>query len=211
MGLCDSGLGICGLDPDDVFAFTTEKRVRVRHRWLGFFYYSLLLSIGLYVVAYQILYQRQYIKRDPLHAGAVSARLLTTADPRPVASMGYCRQAGHQFAGALPCVLAAEADMTVTDGNMMLVATRISRTRQRRDPTCGDLEYGCVPWLDALSGSGMRSDAFVGDVESSTLLLQHDISARASRPTERHSTSRACAARPERRVTTALRACKKAA
>ena len=33
---------MANFDADDVFAFSTEKRVLVRHRYLGIFYYSLL-------------------------------------------------------------------------------------------------------------------------------------------------------------------------
>ena len=42
------------LDWDDVFAYTTAKRVTVRHRWLGMTYYTILLGVLAYIIYGQI-------------------------------------------------------------------------------------------------------------------------------------------------------------
>eukprot|EP00966_Prymnesium_polylepis_P115074 2659729-Prymnesium_polylepis.1 len=56
---------LLGLDADNVFAYTTTKLIRVRHRWLGVVYYSLLVAIFGYTVGYQIMWKKEYIKQVP--------------------------------------------------------------------------------------------------------------------------------------------------
>ena len=63
-----------GVDWDDVFAYTTAKRVTVRHRWLGITYYSLLVAISAYIFGYQIAYEKQYAV-DTDVTGAVRANV----------------------------------------------------------------------------------------------------------------------------------------
>lgn len=50
---------ICGVDSDEVLAFTTTKKVWIRDRWLGFVYYTLVFFICLWVFGYQILYHNE--------------------------------------------------------------------------------------------------------------------------------------------------------
>ena len=165
------------LDPDDVFAFTTEKRVRVRHRWLGMLYYGLLVVIGMYVVGYQLIIKKQYIKREPLHGGAIYASLKPAAEPTAIDSLPYCAQSARPNADALRCVTWSDALTSEASDGRLLIGTRVSRTVQERSPSCSEYDYGCNPWRKR----SPRADVYMGDVESASVLIQHDISDRDAR------------------------------
>ena len=47
---------------------------------------------------------------------------------------------------------------------------RLSTLSQARNPECGDFDYGCTRWRTDGETSG-----FVGDVESSTILIQQAV------------------------------------
>ena len=63
---------MCGYDLDDVFAFQTDKQVRVRHRWLGGIYYFGFLLVLLYTIIYQVQHhpgsQTEHSAQPPITA-----------------------------------------------------------------------------------------------------------------------------------------------
>ncbi len=58
--------GLFGHDLDDLFAYTTGKRVVIRHRWIGGLYYLTILGIVGYVIGYELILKRGYNAIVPL-------------------------------------------------------------------------------------------------------------------------------------------------
>ena len=58
-------------DLDDVLAYTTERKVVIRHRWVGGLYYSTMVCILAYVVV-ELVINKQYNSIMPL-AGSIRA------------------------------------------------------------------------------------------------------------------------------------------
>ena len=49
--------------------------------------------------------------------------------------------------------------------------------KQQRSVSCDEYSYGCNPWRKA----SPRVDSYVGDIESATVFIQHDVSDREAR------------------------------
>eukprot|EP00316_Scyphosphaera_apsteinii_P012397 CAMPEP_0119303528 /NCGR_PEP_ID=MMETSP1333-20130426/4948_1 /TAXON_ID=418940 /ORGANISM="Scyphosphaera apsteinii, Strain RCC1455" /LENGTH=434 /DNA_ID=CAMNT_0007306233 /DNA_START=169 /DNA_END=1473 /DNA_ORIENTATION=- len=160
-------------DLDDWLAYTTEKQVRIRHRWIGIIYYLTILLIVGYVLAYEIIYQRGYAKFQSL-SGTVRATVLPPSRLRPANEQPYCASPQqHPAAHPLPCV-AWDPTLTTrfSSGGGLLVGTRISRKVQRRNTSCPDMGYPCRPWYNDEANT-----TYVGDIERWTILVQHSVSA----------------------------------
>ena len=134
------------------------------------FYYTLLLGIGIYVIGYQLIIQKQYIKKVPIRGGTIHASLTPSRTPPPVDMIRYCTQSAWPSNFTLPCISLFEPAEAI--GGRLLIGTRLSRTLQRRDMSCGDFDYGCQRWTSAAP----RADAFFGGIEKATVTIQHDIS-----------------------------------
>lgn len=65
-------------DADDVFAYDTVKEVRVLDRRLGYVYYSVLLSVIIYIVLYVFLIKKQYLDKEKTN-GWVLGRVINPA------------------------------------------------------------------------------------------------------------------------------------
>ena len=89
-----------GMDWDDICAFKTYKTVNVRHKWLGIVYYSAMLLIVVYTVAYRVVWLRGY--EAPVSvAGAIrsSVQAPPAGELPPVAELPYCTQSGLPATG----------------------------------------------------------------------------------------------------------------
>ena len=56
----------CARDLDDLFAYTTSRRVRIRHRYVGGIHYLLMLGIFGWVIGYMLIYKRGYLELEPI-------------------------------------------------------------------------------------------------------------------------------------------------
>ena len=66
-------------DLDDVLAYTTDKQVRVRHRWLGGIYYIGFFAVLLYTVIYQVSRSSGRVNLCPtVHGHVQPHRILDT-------------------------------------------------------------------------------------------------------------------------------------
>jgi len=61
------GRSFFGYHPDDLFAYETQKVVRIRDRRLGLLYYGLLFVILFYVIGFQILYRNEHFMRRDVY------------------------------------------------------------------------------------------------------------------------------------------------
>ena len=135
------------------------------------------MGIGIYVIGYQLIIQKQYIKKTPIRGGTIHATLHPSLAPVAVDLLRYCSQSSRPLEGALPCTSPSGSLQAV--GGRLLIGTRLSRIAQWRESQCGDVEYGCQQWRDA-----KRSvDTFLGDIESAIVVIQHDISDQDARET----------------------------
>jgi hypothetical protein len=144
-------MGLFGTELDSLCSYTTEKQVIVRHKWAGLLYYSCILTIVLYVVIVQIVYNRGYLAFQAL-SGTVRATYMPPSEFAPLSSLKYCNQstaANRSIVPLLPCVSWDASLTTQTSASGLLVGTRITRKLQRRNISCYELDYGCTPWCAA--------------------------------------------------------------
>ena len=91
-------------DWDDVLAYTTGRKVRIRHRWVGGLYYFAVLRIIAYTVVYQVVLLRGYLMNIPI-TGSLHASVESADSTAPVASLAYCAQSGAPDDQLqLPCI-----------------------------------------------------------------------------------------------------------
>mmetsp|Transcript_36607 Transcript_36607/g.122587 ORF Transcript_36607/g.122587 Transcript_36607/m.122587 type:complete len:426 (-) Transcript_36607:186-1463(-) len=164
------------IDLDSWCSYSTEKQVVVRHRWAGILYYSCCLFVLIYVVAVQIIANQGFTAFQAL-SGTVKGSFLPPASLSPVDSLHYCNQSAKRRGAVQPCVSWDASLTTQTYSNALLVGTRVTRRLQRRNASCGELQYGCAPWSQATDDV---VSAYVGDVESGTVLVQHSVSSQSA-------------------------------
>ena len=164
------------IDLDSWCSYSTEKQIVVRHRWAGILYYSCCLFVLIYVVAVQIIANQGFTAFQAL-SGTVKGSFLPPASLSPVDSLHYCNQSAKRRGAAQPCVSWDASLTTQTYSNALLVGTRVTRRLQRRNASCGELQYGCAPWSQAPDDV---VSAYVGDVESGTVLVQHSVSSQSA-------------------------------
>ena len=166
------------IDVDELFAYTTFKKVVVRHRSLGYVYYFSALAIFLYTGLYTIWLKEGYVTQIPF-IGAVRS---TVYQPKTITtSLNYCATADApptgSFASVLPCLypdLASGLYSKVTSGEQgaLMVGTRFSFTSEERDPTCANLDYSCYNFQQKTA----KQSFYVGGIENSTILIQNAVS-----------------------------------
>ncbi len=171
------------IDLDDLLAYTTTRRVRVRHARVGGLYYSIIIAICAYTIGYRVVYKKGYERLIPL-TGAVRATVAPPAALEPVDALAYCSQSGRTGAAVqYPCAypdMESGALIRITPGDegALLVGTRLSVITQHRS-ACNESDYACMPWTPdasvAKEGVEKRTQ-FVGDVEGCTIMLQHSVS-----------------------------------
>uniref|UniRef100_A0A7S0LEJ1 Uncharacterized protein n=1 Tax=Coccolithus braarudii TaxID=221442 RepID=A0A7S0LEJ1_9EUKA len=171
-------------DWDDLLAYTTEKRVVVRHRWLGLVYYFSILAIVIYTIVGTIILQKGYAVNLPIKGGAVRSTVRARHDEIEWSS-SFCDPAvkSGEFNATLPCVypdykanVLAKTTTGVSNGGL-LVGTRVSVTRQELNTTLHGSVY--EGWQDAPNGTKMSF--YVTGAEDSTIMIQHSVSLETQR------------------------------
>ena len=155
-----------GMDLDDVLAYTTERKVVIRHRWVGGLYYTTMVGILAYVVV-ELVIKKQYNGIMPL-AGSIRATVHSPIDYAPLDSLPYCFNPYD-----IPCVRWDQSLWSSVQPDVgLLVPTRVKLTHQERSE-CDLFNYSCSPWVSA---NAADVEVFMGDVENSTILVQHAVS-----------------------------------
>lgn len=128
-----------GFDWDDILAYTTARKVRLRHRYVGGLYYLTMIGILCYTILVQVVVQQGYLLLQPV-AGSVRATVMAAKHPTPVAQLGYCQsepgsgttdQDVESNALQSPCIsLQPLVDTQSTPNIGLLVGTRVSSAIQ---------------------------------------------------------------------------------
>jgi len=160
------------LDWDDVLAYTTYKRVAIRHKYVGGCYYFAWLCILAYTIVYQVFILQGYRVLAPV-VGATRATVEPARQSMSVSEVHYC--VGSQFpipdGVQLPCLsFEPLIESTQTPDIGLLVGTRLSTTVELREATCELYKFGCAPWVSTYHG---RVDSFIGDIDNATIFMQH--------------------------------------
>jgi hypothetical protein len=118
--------------------------------------------------------------------GSLRSTVRQAVNLAPLDTLPYCSNANMTTqpppAVRLPCmssdpILTGREDPPLS----LLIGTRLSTSLEVRNTACADNEYGCNRW----EVSGHTSSSFIGDVEQSTILVQH-----AMAPVDQVSTTR---------------------
>jgi len=174
------------VDFDDLFAYETQKIVRIRDRRLGFLFYFLLFLVLCYVVGFQILYSNEHFKRkDVFGTGRITIQQPVKrcnpnkpdclSDYSPLPSLPYCERFQGESTEVDPefrrkCVFADQHSLTpfgMLEGNM-LVPTRIDSQVEHRGCDIGD---------DVCDNEYMLDEnpeiIYVADIERYTVMFVH--------------------------------------
>ena len=124
------------------------------------------------------VYSQGYYEVIPLN-GIVKGTIQSPTEWQPKSALGYCNDS------KVPCVswdLSLVSEVQPNQG--LFVPTRIKMWTEELNATCGEFEYhpGCSPWVAV----GSKQLAYMGDVESGTVLLQHSAS-RADTKTQKET------------------------
>lgn len=151
-----------GNDTDEIFAYTTEKKVWIRDRWLGFAFYNLLFLITCWVAVGQILWRNEHFQlkdvrglsriwfQHPTLHGCDAHDGNCLDNWRSLEVLPYCEETKmEKVLHAAPCIY---GDKHTTFGNQpsgsddrLFIPTSLTRFTERRE---------CNP----SSGNGHRCD-----------------------------------------------------
>jgi hypothetical protein len=176
-----------GKDPDDVFAYSTPKVTRIRSWQLGVISYSLKLLILFYIVGFNLLYMRNYMKWMPIDGGSVLSSIYTI---KPNGMPHYCCQCDSVTGVPVDpstctegkaCCLLSDPNVptsispreSVTSPDSVSFVTRFNY--QRTDTYCAT-QGSVFPISDDCVQTAVKSKPFfVGGVESYSIGLQHGV------------------------------------
>jgi len=175
-------------DLDEIFGYTSVRRVKIRDRRLGFMFLFGVCGIISYVIGYNIYAQQLYRKTGDI-LGTVRLQL-NSMDPTLQSIMNnltntYCGEAGtpgtvYPGPGGLPfekypCSYLDPYDSVWPSAEVaaMFISTRITRQNMTLSLNCSNSLY--VPSSPSCSyiPDGPNITYYVGNIEMSTIQLEH--------------------------------------
>jgi len=162
-----------------LLSYSTSKVVIVRDWRVGILYYTCLTGILLYIVGYQIVYQKRYLTREA-PVGTVRISLLEPEGRSPpgvrtrAENLTYCLQHSNSSHGGFQNFVckywpASLVVYPVLEDHGMLAATRVTKETYNLPPNCSMTEYGCN------YGNVSKSKFYIAGVEEFTLLIDHSV------------------------------------
>ena len=169
------------LDWDDLLAYTTNKRVRIRHRWLGLAYYSFILFVIIYIfvvkITLPILNRDLLSRRDvKLHdvEGAVTASVYGPSKIKP--DLSYCREPYVDNCTYPEMATSINSETVLGLEGALLIGTRRSNFVQHRTRACNSTDpWNCPVWVPEIGTHAAKEasiNEFIADAESSTIMFQ---------------------------------------
>jgi len=200
MGLRWCPGSILGYDVDDLFAYSTIKRVTIRDARLGVLFYTLTFLIAVYILIYQLIWQGGYLAfAVPTNSVRVTLQQPTALDGKPCnpnqascldnftspATLPYCwtpdRTVQNISGGSyktLNCSYMDGTDVTALHGTSILMATAVHAYSQQLNPEC-ETSFGssAAATCQKLWKADADSAWYVVDPEQFTLLVDHTATA----------------------------------
>lgn len=171
---------------DDIFAYETQKIVRIRDKRLGFLFYGLQILILCYVVGFQILCSNgHFVRKDVRGTGRITIQQPTKqcnpnkpdclSDYSALQTLPYCERYTGNSTVVLPehrhlCVFADQHTLTPFGmlESTIFIPTRIDSQVESR---------GCDPDADTCDNEYQIDDepriTYVADIERYTVMLVH--------------------------------------
>mmetsp|Transcript_40669 Transcript_40669/g.93447 ORF Transcript_40669/g.93447 Transcript_40669/m.93447 type:complete len:498 (+) Transcript_40669:64-1557(+) len=191
---------LCGYDVDDLFAYSTIKRVTIRDARLGILFYTLQFLIVVYILIYQLIWQGGYLAYAvPTNSVRVTLQQPTAVDGKPCnpnqAScldnftspevLPYC-WAPHRIAQnvsgvsykTLNCSYLEGTGVTALHGTSILMTTAVHSYTQQLNPEC-ETSFGskASPTCEKLWKAENDVAWYVVDPDQFTLLIDHTVTA----------------------------------
>eukprot|EP00300_Choanocystis_sp_HF-7_P002554 c11935_g1_i2.p1 GENE.c11935_g1_i2~~c11935_g1_i2.p1 ORF type:complete len:320 (+),score=58.61 c11935_g1_i2:45-1004(+) len=165
-------------DPDDVFAYSTLKVVRIRDRQLGLLHHSFQFGILVYIVIYVMIFNHGYLKYDqPVGVIRANIQQCPTGASCDVQQslLPYCA-INNSGISPLQCKFYDEQEAThpVGQGDPMFVGTRVTESTQIR--SCAVTQKSCSGSVWTTTNS---TSFYVAGVESWSIRLDHSVKAPA--------------------------------
>lgn len=184
---------------DTALTFQAQKRVFIRDRYAGLFYYCMCALILIYVGGYEIGVKRGYLAFQTLSGSVRGSMRAPHADERiSPENLKYCLQSGDHPWDELPFArgMCIDSGKDVThfsreESSALLVGTRVTAKPQARNNACENtwksahVNHNCSPWITTEASDW--DTYLIADIESSVILIQHTASVKTS--SERLGTS----------------------
>jgi len=189
-----------GYDVDDLFAYSTIKRVTIRDARLGVLFYTLTFLVAIYIFIYQLFGQGGYLAfAVPTNSVRITLQQPTALDGKPCnpnqascldnftspAVLPYCwaphrpvqNVSGISY-NTLNCSYMDGTDVTALHGTSILMATAVHAYTQQLNPEC-ETSFGssASPTCQKLWQAEGDAEWYVVDPEQFTLLVDHTATA----------------------------------
>lgn len=183
---------LCGMDVDDLFAYSTNKLVKIRDSRLGILHYFMMFCIIVYIAIYQLICLGGYLK----FSDAQNIVRLTLQQPTqkhkgkscnpdssscednfaPLGTLPYCWELNrtHQKGlGTYNCSYMDGAEAAAIRANSIVMTTAVHTYRQSMNASCSPGADTCTKlWI-------IQEDVktYIADPESFTLLIAQSVTA----------------------------------
>mmetsp|Transcript_107410 Transcript_107410/g.169570 ORF Transcript_107410/g.169570 Transcript_107410/m.169570 type:complete len:480 (-) Transcript_107410:194-1633(-) len=181
---------ICGQDTDDLFAYTTQKMVKIRDARLGVLSYMLILAIFVYIVVWKLIAEGGYLVRIPASNTVRLTLQQPTKDAKgktcnpnnqscddyftPATALDYCWSEDRTKQGkfdTLNCTYMDGGEVAVVKTNSIMMTTSVHQYSQSRSGKCENGSPSCTKLWDIQTDQKY----YVVDPESFTLLIDHSL------------------------------------
>jgi len=192
---------LCGVDVDDLFAYSTNKMVTIRDARLGILHYFMMFLIVLYIVLYQLIALGGYLEKSvaqstvrlTLQQPTINRSALAghqTCNPndwgceddftQPV-DLPYCKSAKkHGQFQAKECSFLDGSSASVVRANSIMMTTAVHKYAQERSTDCNTSSSKC----QKLWNWTKDETSYIVDPESFTLMCDHSLTTIAVTPSE---------------------------
>eukprot|EP01097_Dermamoeba_algensis_P008288 TRINITY_DN5466_c0_g1_i1.p1 TRINITY_DN5466_c0_g1~~TRINITY_DN5466_c0_g1_i1.p1 ORF type:complete len:381 (-),score=65.76 TRINITY_DN5466_c0_g1_i1:114-1256(-) len=158
------------LNWDELLAYDTVKTVTVKDWRLGLIRVLFVLGILGYVLGYQLLMEKQYLKVEP-PVGTIRTSILQPQNGSRRFNLSYCGTSPPDKLFFAPCLDWDETDalFPIAEQSAMHVTTRVTLSLQEK--TCTSSYTNCTAWKET-----PEKDYFIVDIERFTILMDHTMS-----------------------------------
>lgn len=172
---------IKGVDPDNLFAYSTLKIVTIRDRRLGMLHYLLQLGIFIYIIVWTIIIQRRYLLSE-IPFGSIRS---TLQEPAWIdaSTVPYCLQQQPKYVNRnnynCTYMLGRDSQYPPAEKDSIFVTTRIKDIYLAPPPNCTSgvsatgvpTDFACAPSTTASS----TTRYYIAAVEKYTVYIEHAV------------------------------------
>ncbi|CAB4434667.1 unnamed protein product [Rhizophagus irregularis] len=170
---------------DFLFCYNTHKIVKVKNRRIGILYRIFQVVVIAYIIIYEIIEDRLYLRTDPPVSGAIR---LTVQEPKIFTNSSYCSEnslpptkPSSCAEEKLPCVYwGAKEIQYASDATGVGFFTTRANVAKYPPGACNFLsasspEDACIFNSKTTPGEFLMNKSFIADIENYTVMIEHSV------------------------------------